>query len=49
MAGAPTGFVENIIQILLLPLKFSIALVKSLKPAMPKDYLANIVCCLKAQ
>lgn len=49
MAEAPSSFVENIIQILLLPLKFSTALVKSLKPAMPKDYLANIACCLKAQ
>lgn len=43
MAGALTGSGENIIQILLLPLKFSIALVKPLKPPMPQDYLANIV------
>lgn len=49
MAGALTCFVEDKIQILLLPLKFSIALAKSWNPPMPQDYLANIARLLKAQ
>lgn len=49
MAVALTCFVEDKIQILLLLLKFSIALAESWNPSMPQDYLANTACVLKAQ
>lgn len=49
MAGAATCFVEDKIQTLLLPLKLSIAVVKQWNPPMPRDYLTNTGCLLKAQ
>lgn len=42
MAGTLACFVEDKIHILPLPLKFSIAGVKSWDIPVPQDYLANI-------